>query len=116
MIKRFVDCYMDTNVETKYDAGSIVQVDDGYAVGYAQLGAERTFSIGQPVYDKDHNLMGYLGIGLFHHLNYATKDMRIPSEVWVVLMPTKYCKEGKKVFTYWQNKKEETEAEDGNED
>lgn len=114
MIKRFIDCYMDTNVETKYDAGSIVQVDDGYAVGYAQLGAERTFSIGQPVYDKDHNLMGYLGIGLFHHLNYATEDMRIPSEVWVVLMPTKYCEEGKKVFTYWQNKKAETEVEDGN--
>lgn len=115
MISRFIDCYKDTNVETKYDAGHIVQDDGEYVVGCAQFGAERTFSIGQPVYDKDHNLMGYLGIGLFHHLDYAA-DMRIPSEKWVVLMPTKYCEEGKKVFTYWQNKKAETEVEDGNDD
>lgn len=104
-ISRFIDCYENTDVTTKYDAGHIVHDDDEYIVAYAQYGAENTFSIGQPVYDMDGNLMGYLGIGLYNHLDYSTpKPIRIPCEKWVVLLPTEHCKNGKKVFTYWQNK------------
>lgn len=104
-INRFIDCYENTDVTTEYDAGHIVFDDGEYIIAYAQYGAEKTFSIGQPVYDKDRKLMGYLGVGLYHHLDYSTtKPIRIPSEKWVVLLPTEHCKNGKKVFTYWQNK------------
>lgn len=88
----------------KYDSGV---VSEGNIVGYAQNGAERTFSIGQPMYDKDGNLMGYLGIGLYRSLNYVSPipGIEIPVEHWQIMNPTKFCKVGKNVFTYWQNKK-----------
>ena len=105
MIKRFIDCYgyENTDVDTKYDAGHIVLDDGVFIIANQMRGAEETFSIGQPIYDKDHNLMGYLAMGLYTHLNYAA-DIEIPVEKWMVCKPTKYCSNGKRVFTYWQNK------------
>ena len=108
MVKRFIECYKDEDVATEYEAGYIVKDMDEYVITGQMKGAEETFSIGQPIYDREHNLMGYLGISLYHSLDYSTDNgMRIPVEKWVVLLPTKYCDQGKWVVTYWQNKKGE---------
>lgn len=86
----------------KYDAGVICKSDCGYIIGYNMKGAEELFSIGQPVYDKDGFLMGYLGINFFHNLDYHTEtEIRIPCECWEICMPTKDCVVGKKIYTYW---------------
>ena len=81
--------------------------DSGFHVTESQKGALETFTIGQPVYDKDNNLMGYLSVGLYNRLNYHSekKDFngeKIPVEFWGIGKPTKYCEIGKQVFTYWQ--------------
>lgn len=102
MIKRFIDCYKDKDVPTEYDAGFIVKDDNEYIITQFTLGAEKTFSIGQSIYDRNCNLMGYLGIGLYNNLNYSA-DIRIPCDKWVIIQPTEHCKAGKQVFTYWQN-------------
>lgn len=104
-IKKFIDHYKDEDVDTAYHAGRVIRYDNNFAIGYEMRGAEETFSIGQPVYDEDKNLMGYLGIGLYGALNYSSK-IRIPVEHWVICLPTSYCEIGKKVYTYWQTKKE----------
>ncbi len=113
--KRFITCYKETEVSTKYDAGIVVEDGGNFLVGYEMQGARDTFSIGQPVYDKDGNLMGYLGIGVFDHLDYATDgNIRIPVEHWTICLPTKHCEGGKKVFTYWQNKEKGADDVQGN--
>lgn len=102
-IKRFIDHYKDDAVETQYKAGIVNKYLNGFMIAYEQFGAKETFSVGQPVYDEDGNIMGYLGIGLFANLNYSTEgQQRIPCEHWTVCLPTKYCVEGKRVYTYWQ--------------
>ena len=102
---RFIDHYKDENVTTKYDAGIVHKYGNDFIIAYEQMGARDTFSIGQPVYDKDENLMGYMGIGLFANLNYSTEgQIQIPVEYWSICLPTKHCIGGKKVFTYWQTK------------
>lgn len=107
---RFIDHYMDENVTTKYDAGIVYKNGNDFIIAYEQGGAEDTFSIGQPVYDKDGNLMGYMGIGLYANLDYSTEgQIRIPVEHWSICLPTKHCIAGKKVFTYWQTKIEPKE-------
>ncbi|MBR1904876.1 MAG: hypothetical protein IJ819_00235 [Clostridiales bacterium] len=106
-IKRFIDHHKDEDVDTGYDAGRVIKDNNNFIVGYETFGAAETFSIGQPVYDEDKNLMGYLGIGLYDALNYSCREIRIPVEYWVICLPTSYCKAGKKVYTYWQTKKGE---------
>lgn len=101
-IKRFVD-YQKGDYPTKYNAGYITERYGDFLIAESQKGAEETFSIGQPVYDIENNLMGYLGIGLYANLDYAT-EIRIPVEYWKICLPTKYCITGKSVYTYWQNK------------
>ena len=102
-INRFINHYEDENVATKYDAGIVGMKNGNYMVAYEREGARETFSVGQPVYDKDKNLMGYLGIGLYAYLDYSTHgQVRIPVEYWMICLPTKYCVEGKKIYTYWQ--------------
>lgn len=102
-MNRFIDHYKDINIETKYDAGRVGRYENNYIITFEKIGARKTFSIGQPVYDEDKNLMGYLGIGLFRYLDYATDArVRIPVEHWTICLPTEYCVEGKKVYTYWQ--------------
>ena len=86
---------------TGYSCGVVTRVADRYCVGYEMQGANETFSIGQPVYDSDLNLMGYLGVGFYECLNYAC-DIRIPVETWEICLPTKDCVAGKKIFSYWQ--------------
>ena len=54
----------------KYDAGWVYQNGDEFFITEEQAGAEETFSIGQAVYDKEGNLLGYLGISLLKSLNY----------------------------------------------
>lgn len=89
--------------DTKYSAGVVSEDNGEFIVGYETMGAQATFSIGQPVYDIEGNIMGWLGIGLFENLDYATnKNVRIPCEYWKICLPTKYCEVGKKVYTYWQ--------------
>lgn len=87
---------------TEYDAGVVYEREGHYIIGYEMCGAEKTFSIGQPVYDKDGNVMGWLGIGLYRNLDYSIEIMRVPCEYWEICLPTRYCEKGKKVYTYWQ--------------
>lgn len=102
-INKFINHYEDENVATKYDAGIVCMENGNYMVGYEMKGAKETFSVGQPVYDEDKNLMGYLGIGMYENLDYSTYGhIRIPVEYWMICLPTKYCVEGKKIYTYWQ--------------
>lgn len=105
-IKRFIDTYKDENVETKYDSGRIWVSDGRYLINGAMVGAEETFSVGQPVFNEEGDLLGYLSLYLLTNLDYATDgfDGRIPVEVWKVELPTIHCKHGIKVYTYWQNK------------
>lgn len=103
-MKRFIDCYNEDH-ETKYDAGIVRHAQGEFIIGYEQKGATDTFSIGQPVYDGNQNLMGYLGITVFRNLDYSTESgIRIPVETWRICLPTKHCVVGKRVYTYWQNK------------
>lgn len=107
---KFINQEQPTNNCAKYDAGVVVKIGNNYGIGYPQKGAEDTFSIGQPVYDDDNNLMGYLGIILFESLNYSTdRNMRIPVETWGIILPTKHCDLGKHVHTYWQIKENSNE-------
>lgn len=104
-MNRFIDCYKDENVETKYAAGYVSKYENEYIISYETMGANETFSIGQPVYDKDENIMGYMGIGLYRNLDYYSEEakVKIPVEHWTICLPTKYCVEGKSVYTYWQH-------------
>lgn len=113
-LHRFIDHYKDENVVTKYHAGTVVKYGSYFIIVYEMEGAKKTFSIGQPVYDKDNNLMGYLGIGLYENLDYGTEGkIRIPVEHWMICLPTKYCIEGKTVYTYWQFiERQESEVSD----
>lgn len=106
IIKKFIYCYKDENVETKYDSGRLWETDDGFLINGAMVGAEETFSVGQPVFNEDGDVLGYLGIALLRNLDYAADDFDgiIPCEVWKIERPTKHCKRGIKVYTYWQNK------------
>lgn len=104
MKMRFVDQLKMGNVATKYDSGIVCEKDGNFIIGYEMKGAEHTFSIGQPVYDVDGNIMGWLGIGLYSSLDYSAEKIRIPCEYWQICLPTKHCVAGKKVYTYWQNK------------
>lgn len=88
--------------ETRYNAGTVYEENDGFGIGYSEMGAEKTFAIGMPIYDKDNNLMGYLGIGLYDALDYSETDVRVPCEYWQICLPTEHCKSGKDVYTYWQ--------------
>ena len=97
-----------------YDSGFLYEdKKDGFIITGQQYGAEETFSVSQPVYDCDHNKLGYLGIGCFDSLDYTHNphEERIPVYYWKICNPTKYCRNGVKVYTYWQNfnetKKEE---------
>ena len=105
-MNKFIDCYnKDMRFNLNYNAGVVVKDGKEFIIAYEMNGARKTFSIGQPVYDKDKNLMGYLGMGLYDALDYSTKaDVRIPVEKWVICLPTKDCEEGKQVYTYWQVK------------
>ena len=97
----FIGQIEEEKLATTYNAGIVCKRDGNFLIGYEMKGAEETFSIGQPVYDKDGNIMGWLGIGLFKNLNYSAK-IRVPCEYWQICLPTKHCEEGKKVYTYWQ--------------
>lgn len=107
MIGKFIDDYRIGGFDTQYDAGTVVEYYGSYLINGQMMGAESTFSIGQPIYDENDNLMGYLGIGLLKHLNYGSlteKMPRIPVECWTICLPTEHCQSGKKVKTYWQYK------------
>ena len=105
-ISRFIDQIDSGNeYDTEYSAGIVSeQKGNGFSAAWGQYGAIETFSIGQPVFDGGGNLMGYLGISLYSNLDYSAKE-RIPVEYWKICLPTEYCREGQKVYTYWQNKK-----------
>jgi hypothetical protein len=99
-------------------AGRVVNdsCGDGFHIDGWQNGAMETFSVGQPVYDKDNNLMGYLNIGLYNNLNYYSEKEnfhgeKIPSEYWGIGKPTEHCEVGKQVFTYWQRWRAEKEKQ-----
>ena len=95
---------LDCKYDTSYDAGYVDKNGCDFIIDRATKGAEETFSIGQPVYDKDRNIMGWLGIGLFSFLNYDNEDVRIPVSYWKICLPTEFCEVGKEVYTYWQMK------------
>lgn len=105
MIAKFIDQINEKDISTKYNAGVVCEKDGNFIIGYEMKGANDTFSIGQPVYDKDKNIMGWLGIGLYRHLDYVA-DERIPCEYWQICLPTRFCEVGKQVYTYWQMTKD----------
>ena len=98
---KFIEQLKIKDMDRQYNAGVVCENNGNYIIGYEMQGAEETFSIGQPVYDKDKNIMGWLGIGLFENLNYSAK-VRVPCEYWQICLPTKFCEVGKQVYTYWQ--------------
>ncbi len=108
LIGKFLNDLLMDEIDEKllqYDAGEVLLKDDKYIIINHMKGAEELFSIGQPVYDNDGKLMGYLGIALFDNLNYSTdKNVRIPVEYWQICLPTEDCISGKQVFTYWHNR------------
>lgn len=106
---KFIEQMKMEKVDTQYNAGIVCEQDGNYIIGYEMRGAEKTFSIGQPVYDKDKNIMGWLGIGLFENLNYTAK-IRVPCEYWQICLPTKFCEGGKQVYTYWQTIESQAES------
>lgn len=112
MIKRFI-AELNKDVDYKdnliYSAGKVIVTNDECRVGFEQYGAGETFSVGQPVYDRDGNLLGYLGVGLADSLDYSC-SIRVPVEYWTICLPTKYCTHGKQVYTYWQNKAKSSEV------
>lgn len=109
---KFIDQLKMEKVDTQYEAGVVCEKDGNYIIGYEMRGAENTFSIGQPVYDKDKNIMGWLGIGLFENLNYSAK-VKVPCEYWQICLPTKFCEIGKQVYTYWQMTEFEPQKSEG---
>lgn len=98
----------EIEIKTKYNAGVVKVNNENFIIAYEMQGARDTFSVGQPVYDKEGHIMGWLGIGLFDNLNYCEypepHKVRIPVEYWQICLPTEYCEEGKTIYTYWQNK------------
>lgn len=105
--KRFIDTTDEEfNVNNlKYSCGCVRVRQNRYIIEQHQIGAEHTFCIGMPMYDYDDNLLGYLALTLLKNLNYAgNPDTRrdIPCEVWCIENPTKYCKDGVKIQSYWQ--------------
>ena len=109
MIKEFIEQNNIESGDLQYYAGRISSNNGDYIIGYSQRGAEDTFSICQPMFDKDHNLLGYLGIGMYQHLDYTHHPHKtdIPCYYWKICSPTQYCQVGIEVFTYWQNYNEE---------
>lgn len=105
-IKKFIDSYKDENVATKYHSGKIWFSKGRYLINGAMVGTEETFSVGQPVFNENGDLLGFLSLHLLTNLNYATDDFegRIPCEIWEIELPTTHCKHGIEVYTYWQNK------------
>lgn len=97
----------------EYRCGTVTRIDGRFVVGFNQIGAEEyLFSIGQPVYDDEGNVMGFLGIGLYRHLDFYTGEMeeekrvRIPAYYWEICLPTEHCKEFKRIRSHWQHIKE----------
>lgn len=107
-LKRFVDQLKDGLSDKnllKYDAGYVCYHYGHYVIDRSMKGAEQTFSVGQPVYNDNGDLLGYLGIGLFESLNYGS-TIRIPVEFWEICLPTKECQSRVHVKTYWQKEGE----------
>lgn len=107
-IEKFINQERVNTDTSKYSAGYITKIRTGnkccYAINMQQCGAEMTFSVGQPVYNTTGALLGYLGLGILDNLDYSNKEKktRCPVEFWEVNLPTKVCKEGVQVVTYWQ--------------
>ena len=87
--------------DLRYDAGRVFLHKGRYVIDYSQKGAEKTFSVGQPVYNDNGDLLGYLGLGLFESLNYGA-DIRVPVEFWEIQLNTPQCRNGVHIKTYWQ--------------
>ena len=105
--KRFIDTTdEDFNVnDLEYNCGYVRAKYNRYLVEQHQIGAGHTFCIGMPIYDYEDNLLGYLALTLLKNLDYVgnpktRKD--IPCEVWCIENPTKYCKDGVRIKSYWQ--------------
>ena len=109
MILEFIKQYNIEVGSLQYSCGRISSNNGEHIIGYSQKGAEDTFSICQPMFDKDNNLLGYLGIGMYRNLNYTHKPngIDIPCYYWKICNPTQYCQVGIEAFTYWQNYNEE---------
>jgi len=110
MILEFTEQNSIESGSLQYFGGKFAHNNSEYIIGYSQKGAEDTFSICQPMFDEDNNLLGYLGIGMYSHLDYSDHPhkLNVPVYYWKICNPTKYCKVGIEVYTYWQNFKEET--------
>lgn len=84
-IKLFINEYKNKydKQTLSYKAGEICEDGD---ITHQQKGAEETFSIGMPIYDKDGNELGRLSVGLLENLDYHTPDIdiEIPVYTWRV--------------------------------
>ena len=102
-IKEYKTKYDDKTLS--YNAGEICKDGD---ITNQQKGAEETFAIGMPVYDKYGNELGKLSIGLFKNLDYHAPDIdiKIPAYTWRV---DGYKADSRKIIkTYYQLIKEQS--------
>lgn len=102
-IKIFINEYQTKyNPETlAYRAGEICEDGD---ITNQQFGAEETFAIGMPVYDKEGNELGRLSIGLLENLNYSMPEdvnLKIPVFAWRV---DGYKGKRQSIKTFYQQK------------
>jgi len=113
MYKLFVHQKQVDEKSLEYFAGRIYLNAGRYFIGDQQRGAEEIFTIGQPIYDTDNFLMGYMEIALHKNLDYAGRynGLNIPAEGWAIGHPTAHCQPGKKVVTYWQRWAEKVKHE-----
>lgn len=105
MIKEFIEQTSINKDLLKYDAGKVYGYEDNlYLVNNSEHGALGTFSTSQPVYDDENNLLGYLGLNVLRCLNYTKTPQGedIPVPIWEICNPTKYCKAGVHINTFWQ--------------
>jgi hypothetical protein len=97
-----------------YDSGKLVESSSGrLCIAYEERGARMLYSVGQPIYDTDYNLLGHLGIGIYNNLNYCDSpnkehDILIPVYFWSIENQTRFAISGTKVKTYWHYLKEKS--------
>ena len=108
MIKTFREQLNDgiNEEDLKYNAGYVRKHNDDFVVSTYQIGAGETFSIGQPLYNENGDILGYLGIGCFDELSeHVPIDIYVPAYYWKICKPSNYCADGVRVFTYWQKER-----------
>lgn len=102
-LRNFIGYYdlMPSDFILGLDAGHINT--DGTISGM-QVGAQKTFAVGMPIYSLKGEYLGRLSVGLYDILNYTERTeegIEIPVEEWKI---EGYKGEWQKILTYYQAK------------